>query len=111
MSFQDLDIQIRYRSEIHDFPRDFLIPVLSQTKIYKRGTGYFSTTALIQLSAGLFEMAKNGGKIELICSPNLEKKDIEAIDYKHGYTENDFTLREALQNESYKVIENYAYYS
>ena len=96
MSFQDLDIQIRYRSEIHDFPRDFLIPVLSQTKIYKRGTGYFSTTALIQLSAGLFEMAKNGGKIELICSPNLEKKDIEAIDY--GYRSRADIITESLLN-------------
>ena len=75
MSFQDLDIQIRYRSEIHNFPRDFLIPVLSQTEIYKRGTGYFSTTSLLQLSVGLFEMAKKGGKIQVVCSPNLDKKD------------------------------------
>ena len=94
MSFRDLDIQIRYRSEIHNFPRDFLIPVLSQTETYKRGTGYFSTTSLIQLSIGLFEMAKNGGKIQLVCSPNLEKQDIEAIDY--GYKSRDKIIEEAL---------------
>lgn len=96
MSFQDLDIQIRYRSEIHNFPRDFLIPVLSQTEIYKRGTGYFSTSSLIQLSVGLFEMAKNDGKIQLVCSPNLDKKDIEAIDY--GYRNRDEVITEALLN-------------
>ena len=72
MSFQDLDIQIRYRTDIHNFPRDFLIPVLSQTKVYKRGTGYFSTSSLIQLSIGLFEMSKNNGKIE--------------VDYKDEFT-------------------------
>ena len=94
MSFKDLDIQIRYRSEIHNFPRDFLIPVLSQTQIYKRGTGYFSTTALVQLSVGLFEMAKNGGKMQLVCSPNLDKKDIEAIDY--GYKSRDEVITNAL---------------
>lgn len=94
MSFQDLDIQIRYRSEIHNFPRDFLIPVLSQTETYKRGTGYFSTTSLIQLSVGLFEMAKNGGKIQLVCSPNLDKKDIEAIDF--GYKSRDEVITSAL---------------
>lgn len=94
MSFQDLDIQIRYRSEVHNFPRDFLIPVLSQTKIYKRGTGYFSTTSLIQLSIGLFEMARNGGKIHIVCSPNLDKKDIEAIDY--GYRNRDEVITNAL---------------
>lgn len=97
MSFQDLDIHIRYRSEIHNFPRDFLIPVLSQTKIYKRGTGYFSTTSLIQLSVGLFEMAKNGGKIQVVCSPNLDKKDIEAIDY--GYRSREEVITEALLRE------------
>ena len=94
MSFRDLDIQIRYRSEIHNFPRDFLIPVLSQTEVYKRGTGYFSTSSLIQLSVGLFEMAKNGGKIQIVCSPNLDKKDIEAIDY--GYKNRDEAITEAL---------------
>lgn len=94
MSFQDLDIQIRYRSEIHNFPRDFLIPVLSQTETYKRGTGYFSTTSLIQLSVGLFEMAKNGGKIQLVCSPNLDEKDIEAIEY--GYKTRNEVIEEAL---------------
>ena len=94
MSFQDLDIQIRYRSEIHNFPRDFLIPVLSQTEIYKRGTGYFSSTSLIQLSVGLFEMAKNGGRIQVVCSPNLDKNDIEAIDY--GYKNRDEVITNAL---------------
>lgn len=94
MSFQDLDIQIRYRSEIHNFPRDFLIPVLSQSKIYKRGTGYFSTTSLIQLSVGLFEMAKNDGKIQIVCSPNLDQKDIEAIDY--GYKNREEIISNAL---------------
>lgn len=94
MSFRDLEIQIRYRSEIHSFPRDFLIPVLSQTEIYKRGTGYFSTTSLIQLSIGLFEMAKNGGRIQIVCSPNLDKKDIEAIDY--GYKNRNEVITNAL---------------
>ncbi len=94
MSFQDLDIKIRYRSEIHNFPRDFLIPVLEQTAVYKRGTGYFSTTSLIQLSIGLFEMAKNGGHIQIVCSPNLDKNDIEAIDY--GYRSRDEVITEAI---------------
>ena len=94
LSFMDLDIQIRYRSEIHNFPRDFLIPVLSQAKIYKRGTGYFSTSALVQLSVGLFEMAKNGGKIQLICSPELDKKDVEAIDY--GYRTREEAISDAI---------------
>ena len=105
MSFQDLDIKIRYRSEIHNFPRDFLIPVLSQSKVYKRGTGYFSTSSLIQLSVGLFEMAKNGGRIQLVCSPNLDAKDIEAIDY--GYKSRKEAFEEALLRE---IVEPISYF-
>jgi len=96
MSFKDLDIQIRYRFGIHNFPRDFLIPVLAKTKTYKRGTGYFSTSSLIQLSAGLFEMAKNGGNIQLVCSPHLDEDDIRAIDL--GYRNRDEVICNGLLN-------------
>lgn len=96
MSFQDLNVQIRYRSDMHNFPRDFLMPVLSQTKLYKRGTGYFSTTSLVQLSIGLFEMSKNGGKMQVVCSPNLDKKDIEAIDF--GYKSREEVITQSLLN-------------
>lgn len=94
MDFTELDIQIRYRSEIHNFPRDFMIPVLSKTKLYKRGTGYFSTSALIQLSTGLFELARNGGKIQLVCSPKLSEEDIRAIDL--GYKNRDEAINQGI---------------
>lgn len=102
MSFKELDIKIRYRSDIHNFPRDFIIPVLSQTQTYKRGTGYFSTSSLIQLSIGLFEMAKNGGKIQLVCSPYLDEKDIEAIQY--GYENREKVIEEALLREMHDPV-------
>lgn len=96
MSFKELDVQIRYRSEIHNFPRDFLVPVLSQTRVYKRGTGYFSTSSLIQLSVGLCEMARNGGKIQIVCSPHLDEDDIRAIDL--GYKKRNDVICASLLN-------------
>ena len=103
MSFQDLNIEIRYRSDINNFPRDFLIPVLEQSVIYKRGVGYFSTTALIELSTGLFEMANKGGKIEIVCSPNLDEEDIEAINY--GYKTRDEIFEQALMKQIVEPID------
>lgn len=79
MSFKDLDIAIRYRSNHHQIARDFYIPVLGCCKTYKRATGYFSTSALVALSHGLSAMAQNGGHIQVICSPSLSKEDISAI--------------------------------
>lgn len=95
MSFRDLDIKIRYRSNEHDFPRDFFIPVLKETVCYKRSVGYFSTSALIDLSTGLFDMAKRGGKVQIICSPKLSAEDIQAIDL--GYKTREEVIIGALE--------------
>ena len=71
MSFLDLNIALRYRSNEHDFPRDFLIPVLSQTVLYKRAVGFFSSSALIDLSSGISGLIKNSGKIKFISQTRL----------------------------------------
>lgn len=79
MGFRDLDIAIRYRTNEHDFPKDFLIPVLSESVEYKRAVGFFSTSALVEVSQGLFRMAEQGGRIKLVCSPKLSEEDVNAI--------------------------------
>ena len=95
MGFSDLTIELRYRTEEHSFSRDFLIPVLQESVMYKRAVGFFSSTALIELSVGLFEMAKSGGRIELIASPKLSDEDIEAI--RFGYKTREQAMVEALE--------------
>lgn len=95
MSFRDLKIHVRYRSDENDIPKDFLIPVLEKSVIYKRSVGFFSTSALSNISIGLFAMAQNNGKVELICSPRLSEDDIEAINL--GYKTRDEAFTEALQ--------------
>ena len=94
MGFTKLPIALRYRSDSNDFPKDFLIPVLRESRIYKRAVGYFSTSALVELSYGLFEFAKKGGQIQLICSPKLEEQDIDAI--RFGYKTREAAMLEAL---------------
>lgn len=94
MGFKELKVEIRYRSNEHDLPRDFLIPVLGQTILYKRAVGFFSTTALIDMTVGLYKMALEGGKIQLICSPKLNEKDLMAIE--SGYRTRDEVITQAL---------------
>lgn len=94
MGFRKLPIALRYRSDSNDFPKDFLIPVLRESQMYKRAVGYFSTSALIELSYGLFEFAQKGGRIQLICSPKLDEQDIDAI--RLGYKTREAAMIEAL---------------
>ena len=95
MSFLDLNIALRYRSNEHDFPCDFLIPVLRQSVIYKRAVGFFSTSSLVDLSRGLFDMAERGGTVQLVCSPRLSEEDIKAINL--GYRKRDEVIAACLQ--------------
>lgn len=95
MSFLDLNIVLRYRSNEHDFPCDFLIPVLKHSVAYKRAVGFFSTSSLVDLSRGLFDMAERGGKVQLVCSPRLSEEDIKAINF--GYRKRDEVIAACLQ--------------
>ena len=95
MSFLDLNIALRYRSNEHDFPCDFLIPVLGQSIAYKRAVGFFSTSSLVDLSRGLFAMAERGGQVQLVCSPRLSDEDINAIHL--GYQKRDEVIAACLQ--------------
>ena len=71
MSFKDITIKTEYRSGQSDVIRDFYIPILSQAVLYKRAVGFFSSTALIQISKGLVD-----GLIKPQKDPNPRRNEI-----------------------------------
>lgn len=79
MSFSDLDILRSYKTNKNDVVNEFYIPVLKQAVLYERAVGFFSSTALIELSKGLAGLVRNGGKVKFIVSPLLSEEDILAI--------------------------------
>ncbi|MCK6255455.1 DEAD/DEAH box helicase family protein [Fictibacillus sp. KIGAM418] len=83
MSFKELNLKNEYRSFEDNMIGDFYIPLLNQSIRYDRAVGFFSSTALIEITRGLSGLIKNNGKIRLIASPKLSNEDIEAIAY--GY--------------------------
>lgn len=97
MSFLDVDIKPEYRSRLDNVMKDFYIPVLKQAVLYKRAVGFFSSSALLEMSAGICGLVKNGGKIQLIASPRLSAEDIEAIN--EGLRRRDEVIEEALIRE------------
>lgn len=97
MSFQELDIKREYRSLLDSVAKDFYIPLLIQAVKYQRAVGFFSSSCLVEISKGISELAKNGGKIQLVASPYLSDEDIEAI--KSGYAMRDQVVKEAIRRE------------
>lgn len=98
MNFQDLDIKKEYRSLSDNVVTEFYIPLLNVAVAYKRAVGFFSSSALIEISRGIEELIKNGGKIQLIASPKLSEDDIEAI-------EKGFELRKVIESCLERSIE------
>ncbi|MEH7131406.1 hypothetical protein V7103_24860 [Neobacillus drentensis] len=83
MSFKNINFKNEYRSFEDNIINDFYIPALNKSIRYDRAVGFFSSTALIEITKGLSGLIRNDGKIRLIASPKLSDEDIEAITY--GY--------------------------
>lgn len=97
MSLRDIQIDSEYRTLSCDMANDFYIPMLGEAIFYKRAVGFFSSSALAAISAGIYELYENGGKIQLIASPRLSLEDIEAIN--DGYQKREEIIKGALKRE------------
>lgn len=104
MSLKECNIKKEYRIPQDNIISDFYIPLLRVSKQYDRSVGYFSSDALVQLSYGICDFVKNGGKIRIIASPNLSKDDFDAIN--RGYIARDKIIENALLKELY-IYNNY----
>jgi superfamily II DNA or RNA helicase len=97
MSFRDLELKPEYRSKLSNVVKDFYNPVLRQAVQYKRAVGFFSSSALVSMTAGICGLVENGGTIQLIASPRLLPEDIDAIN--DGLKRRDDVIKEALLRE------------
>lgn len=97
MSLQDIGIKSEYRSLIDNVAKDFYIPLLKQANLYKRAVGFFSSSALVEISKGISGLVENGGKIQLVASPYLSEEDIQAM--RKGYELKNEIIEKALLRE------------
>ena len=97
MSLRDLQIEKEYRNLHGNIVKDFFNPLLSESVLYMRSVGFFSSSALVEFSRGLCKFSKNGGKIKLVTSPKLSDEDIEAM--KTGYDRRKEIIESAVLRE------------
>lgn len=97
MSLQDIALKTEYRSFQDNIAQDFYIPALKQAVRYKRAVGFFSSSILSMITAGLYEFYQHEGKIELLASPKLSREDIEAIE--QGYAAREAVIERSLRRE------------
>lgn len=83
MSFQELDLKYKYRSDHDQIYVDFYQKCLEKAVHYDRAVGYFTSSSLSVISKGLDTFLHKHGTIRMIANPYLTKEDIEAIQF--GY--------------------------
>lgn len=103
MNYKDYDIKQSYISHGEKNIADDLVrPLLKSTLVYKRSVGFFSSGVLEVVFNEVMNLARNNGKIQLICSPKLSSRDIEAINV--GYAERERTIEGRFSNEFTEVL-------
>ena len=78
-SFKDLKIDLVYETSTSNINNELIIPILSHTKLYRRGVGYFSASWIQLVSKGLLKIVENNGKVQLITSPKMNDEEWAAI--------------------------------
>ena len=63
-----------------DVDSEFYIPSYKESVKLDRGVGYFSLRSLILDIEGIIPFIENGGRIRLICNPELQPSDVAVID-------------------------------
>jgi DNA phosphorothioation system restriction enzyme len=79
MPLQDLHIQLNYRTGRGDMVKDFFVPCMEQSVLYRRAAGYFTSFGLGLAARGVASLASRKGKMRLVASPHLEPGDVEAL--------------------------------
>jgi len=81
--FRRLELNTSYSSEEDDLYRDFYLPTLGASVLYKRAVGFFSLAALLTTPSAISQLVESGGQIQLIIGKLVSQQDFEAL--KAGY--------------------------
>ncbi len=93
-SLDGLEFGTEYRSAKDDPARFFYQPCLKYAQLYKRAVGYFRSSVYLVIGPNVLDFARRGGRIRLICSPDLTPEDIEGI--TEGYRDRNEVISERL---------------
>lgn len=107
MAFRDLTLDTEYRSAQADLSLTFYRWCLDHSVRYDRAVGYFSSSVFVIIGNAIIAFAKRGGKIRLICSPDLTAADIDALE--RGHAQIGSVAAERIEQELERLLKHDAY--
>lgn len=104
----ELQLATEYRSDSSDTVKDFYLPCLQRSVLYRRAVGYFTSRGLALAGEGVAGLLKASGTMRLVASPHFEARDLEAI--QRGYVARQDAVTRALlasiENVENEIIRN-----
>lgn len=76
---RDVPFHENYSTSGSSMLHEFYMPALAHASTYDRAAGYFSSAILALAPTVFSDFVTRGGKMRLLCSPNLSQADAEAI--------------------------------
>ncbi|MEI8140190.1 MAG: DEAD/DEAH box helicase family protein [bacterium] len=76
---KELDLKPVYDSADCDLVRDLIVPLLTNSRDYWRGVGFFTSGWLRSACAGIVPLVNGGGRARIVTSPLMQKRDWEAL--------------------------------
>lgn len=80
MGLRNIKFKNTYRSFSDNIVLDFLVPALSESKTYWRGTGFFTMSGLSSFLDSILQVISNEGDVRIMTSPLLNKDDISRLE-------------------------------
>lgn len=78
-SLNCLQFDEEYRTGSQSDPLNLIKDGLSQSTLYRRASGYFSSSIFDLCDSETLQFAKSGGQINIMCSPVLSEEDLHQI--------------------------------
>lgn len=102
LGLASLNLQTEYRTGSSDPIMGLYVLCLRQSILYKRAVGYFRSSVYLVAGMAVIDFAQRGGKIQLVCSPELDANDVETI--RVGYLEREEIASERLVEEIERLL-------
>ncbi len=103
-----------YDSSENDLIQELIVPLLSHSKEYLRGVGFFTSGWLRIASDGIINLIENEGEAKFVMSPIMEKQDWDALQQgekarndewlKHILGKNIQDLRNSLKKDTVNAL-------
>jgi hypothetical protein len=94
VTLPEIQLATEYRSDVDDLVRDFYLPCLERSALYRRAVGYFTSRGLSAAAQGLAALIKADGRMLLVASPLFDAEDLVAIN--RGYAAREDIVERAL---------------